>query len=84
MDEAVQSVIDLLLSCVDSVISWFTDFFIDKLSFFIDHAENNGSIILNRLFVFCSSLDYSDFLSLFVGFIFFIYAFEKAIHLIRG
>ncbi|MCM1004585.1 MAG: hypothetical protein NC408_09645 [Candidatus Gastranaerophilales bacterium] len=84
MDEAVQAVIDLLLSCIDSVISWFSDFFIDKFSFFIEHAEKNGSLVLNRLFSFCASLDYADFLALFVGFIFSIYAFEKAIHLIRG
>jgi hypothetical protein len=84
MDEAIIAILELILNCFDSVVSWFSNFFIDKFNLFFEHAESSGTVVLNRLFTFCSSLEYSDFLALYVGFVFIFFAFNKALQIIRG
>lgn len=88
MENVLDSIADLISNVFDTVFSWVVDFVL-RVIFFLPtvKAEEQGDFILDHLYGLLESFNIENFISFFVGLVFFIFCFKIAldvISIIRG
>lgn len=82
------SILKIIPELFNVVFEWVVDFILNVIFLLPTmKAEEQGNFILKHLYGVFSRFDYENFISFFVGFIFFIFCFKialKIISIIRG
>lgn len=83
MENVLDSIVDLISNVFDAVFSWVVDFVLSVIFLLpTAKAEEQGDFILNHLYGIIELFNIENFISFFVGFIFFIFCFKIALNVI--